>query len=389
MPYYSDTLESLRNQILLRKPNVSAELATEALNRKMRLVLNMRPYWTGLLSRKILYLPAEYTTGTVSVTKDSSTVTGSATNWPVNDLVNTTTGDISRPGIHRVTPASMENIEKGTVLYVDSAGSNPETVAVVETTANNFIAKFDYAHSGTVTLEASSLAGRQFRLDESAPVYTILAVKSATELILDAPWKESSRSGSAYHIRGILHYISPNIRDIVAAVDRFQGYPLGIQREQGYLDHIDYQRRSTGAPRLLTVAEPHPLTRLMRYEVWPSPVNERQIEVLIVDNWADMKNKGDRPPPFMDASVLVAGALAEIMITKVPDRASGGNDPFYDPIAAREYKQEFLAGLQGLIEADEARFMKTLQQEWTGVFLAEGDTPWHKAHDIDMLLGRY
>jgi len=389
MSYYGDTLESMRNEILLRKPNISAELATAALNRKMRLILNLRPYWTGLLSRKVVYLPAEYTTGTVSVTKNSDIVTGSGTNWPVNDLVNTTTGAISRPGINRITPASMANIEKGTVLYVDAGGSNPEIVAVAETTPNNFIAKFSYAHSGTVSLQASSLAGRQFRLDESTPIYTILAVKSATELVIDQPWKETSRSGSSYQIRAMLHYISPNIRDIVAAVDRVQGYPLGIKREQGYLDHIDYQRWSTGDPRILAVAEPHPLSKLMRYEVWPAPINERQIEVLIVGNWPDMKNKNDRPPPLMDGSVLVTGALAEIMNTKIPDRTAGGNDPFYDPVAARDYKEEFAVGLQGLIEADEARFMKVLQQEWNEIFLADGDTPWHKAHDLDVLLGRY
>ncbi len=67
-------------QVQLRRPSLGAELIRGMLNSAYRRVVDYR-HWHGLMVRGEVVTPQIHTTGTVTVTSDSKTVTGTGTVW--------------------------------------------------------------------------------------------------------------------------------------------------------------------------------------------------------------------------------------------------------------------------------------------------------------------
>lgn len=388
MAVYRDNFESMRNAVKMIKQNCPYEYIGQLINRTMRDVLNSKHYWADLLKRHILYCPAEYTTGTASLTQGSTEAVGSGVTWPVNDLVNTTVSEaVTRPGIYSIRPASVANIHSGTVLYVD-AGGTPEVCAVIAVDGPSVELRFEYPHTAGFTLTASSYAGRQFRLSDSDPTFTINAVKDSTTLILESAWLMTSRADETYSIRKTHYSISPLVRDVLIAIDRSNGLSVEIKREQGFLDVVDPQRSSTGSdPVYLAVAPRDSVTNNLMYEIWPAPTEEMQLDLLIVETWPDMRAKSDRPPPFIDPSVIIDGTAAKALLHKVIETGSRV-DPFYDPTAARMYMEQYERGVYAAVEQDELKALQTIQS-FHGPGMAPGDTEYWQSHDLDVLQGRF
>lgn len=73
-----DTYPDIWNRVLLRVPSASSLLAQDWVSNAFRQVAERRP-WSWLIKRGQYLFPAVYKTGTVSVTFNSTTVTGSGT----------------------------------------------------------------------------------------------------------------------------------------------------------------------------------------------------------------------------------------------------------------------------------------------------------------------
>jgi hypothetical protein len=121
---FSDDLFKLRGRVISARPNVQPDFVNNALNDRLRQILDHRTFWADLMKFGILPFPDPYTTGTISVAAADATVTGSGTAWPVSDVVNTTiAAGVPEFGYAEVTPVSMAGITPQSILYVDAAGT--------------------------------------------------------------------------------------------------------------------------------------------------------------------------------------------------------------------------------------------------------------------------
>ena len=377
MLYASDTLAVLKGKVQDVRPNISPSVIEMFLNHRMRYMYNQRPYWNSSATRGVVQIPASYNTGAVTTVTGSNVVTGTGTAWPVDDVVNTTlTSSITQPGSQRVTPADMTNIVIDTWLYVDSAGPNPEIVYVIDTGPTSFTATFNYVHTSGATLTCSSLASRTLRLGYQIPNFLILAVTSATTLTIQNPFGGVPLTSIGYTILKNLYNFAPDLKQLMSVVDPQQGIELGINYPQPKLNQEDPQRTVTAFPILVS---PHSISPAgtQLFEIWPSPTNARQLYFEYYSQPRDLKDPGSRPPAYFDPSVMVAGATADALRTRVSK-----DDPYYDPQTAMVWEEKFEKGLEMLIFADNS----INNQAYTWRSGAEGyptGANWDRAHDMD------
>lgn len=355
MPQYADTLQSMTGVVRRIKQTASPETVRDMLNFRMRALLDQRPFWSGMIQHKIIAIPNAYTTGSIAMNLGSQVVTGTATAWPVSDVVNSIIiDDISNVGAQRVTPASMDGITEDTILYVDSAGT-PETVAVQQVFPNSFIATFQYVHNASATITCSSLSGRQLRLTNKNPIFSILSVVSATSMIVDQPWGAESFTGSAYQLVKMFITIDPKIKMVMHCIDTVLiGWELEVNVSQGRLMALDPWRQNTGDPIWLVDNESN-FNRNFQYELYPPPTTQRQYTIIYSTQWPDMQQPGDRPVPFLSGSVLVDGALSSLLRVKLEE-----SDPYYDPRAADHYEKKWLEATNTLIYSDQHKSQMAL-----------------------------
>src|SRR5574337_494338 len=165
MPLFPDnTLFDLRGAVKQAKPNASKESIDTAINRAIR-KLYRRHDWSDAIKIGSIALNQAYKTGTVTPSQGSTLWTGTGTAWPVNDAVNTNIPNgITETGYQEVAPGSMSGISIGSYLLVEL--SNPtltEVVVVQDVTPTTFWASFSSLHGMGVAVQASSLAGTQFK----------------------------------------------------------------------------------------------------------------------------------------------------------------------------------------------------------------------------------
>lgn len=380
---YGDTLDSMTGAVRNVKSNADPAQVEQFLNFRQRQIYNIRPIWAGGIGRGVLAVPQSYNTGTVTTALGSNIVTGSGTAWPVNDLVNTTIVTLIRqPGRVAVTPASMTNITPDTWLYVDGGGANPEVVYVLQTNTTSFTAVFRYSHAANVTATTSSLAYRTLRTGYQQPNFLITAVTSATSLLIDIPWGGDALTAIGYTILKNLYNFAPDLKMLLSAVDPRQGIEMLINYPLGKLNQEDPQRAAIDFPRLVATHSMSPAGTAM-FEIWPSPTTNRQIYFEYYKQPYDMKAPGDTPPPYIDGGVLVAGAIADALRTKVTE-----DDPYYDPNTAEVWEQRFLSGVDRLAYADDNLFNQSYTWR-SGSWSYPSGANFDQSHDAGIWTGNY
>ena len=391
MPQYpGDTLSMMVSRVLAAKPNAQQSEIVRSINARIRSVINARIYWSDLLARRIVSIPDPYVTGTVSYTRGSSLIAGTNTSWPVNDVVNTTASNaVLDTGFQEITPASMANIAVDTMLFCDSGNGNQETVAVVQTTPISFWAKFTKTHSANMTLTSSSLAGLQIYPGTNYPVFTVRAVRNATQIELDNPWGGPNLSDQGYQIYKGYTTIDPNLKVVIDIVDQQQGIRLETYIPVEYANSRDPQRTDQGDPIGLVQYTPSEAGS-MQFEIWPRATSARQLYVLCGLQWPDLIQENDRPPSFIDPSIFVDGAIADALRIKNVrfGPSSNGVDPWFNPELAMQYEQKFQYGLEVAKNADEAKAQRAYSQNRNWLVAGAGARFW-MSHDSDLMFGRF
>lgn len=368
---FSDDLFHLRGRVITARPGVTPDFVTNALNDRLRQILDRRTFWADLMKFGILSFPDPYTTGTISTATGDATVTGSGTAWPVNDVVNTTiTEAVTDYGYCEVTPASMAGITANSILYVDASGT-PEIVPVVQVNRTTIIGNFTKQHNAGATATQSSLANQQLRLSQSYPIFTVAAVTSATSLEVTVPWGGPALADQTYTIKLMYVTLASDLKGIIAAKDESSGFPVRL--------HVSLDEANFKDPRR-TLVSGNPWFSLvdlgandqgnMLFEVWPAPSSARQFSYCYWKQWPDLVKDGDRPPAFINPSILFYGALADAKMARTER-----NDPFYDPQGASYYNAKFEQGVREAINADEAKCLQAMRQPWwTSFFPGSVDT---------------
>lgn len=361
MPYNA-TLFDIQSQVRAYKPNTKAGQVAKDANARIRALLDFRNSWSDLITRYVINIPNATTTGGVTTISGSANITGTATNWPYNDVVNTTMVSGNRQtGYMEITPASMSGIAVDTNLYVNDP-TFPEVVSVVEVSQSTFTAQFSFQHNDGTALTCSSVAGLQFQFGPLTPIYTLLGVSSAgpnNTGIMDMPWGGQSLTNSGYQLAKAYVTI-PNFRSWLQVWDPQQGIPLATNTSQAEIDCIDAQRTSQGWPQCLADLSPS-ASGNWQVEVWPWQTTVYAIPVLYNKQFPTLKRPTDRAPGFINPSVIIDGCIADALRRKdLRDNSPADADPYYNPALAREFDQKFLAGAIAAANADEERCQQRL-----------------------------
>jgi hypothetical protein len=372
---YVHTLRDLIGSVRQVKPNCPPTRIRDIINLVLRDVIDFRPLWSGLLKNGVIAIPAPYSTGTITLTEGSAVATGSGTSWPVTDQVNTTIPNaITEPGSRWVTPSAMTGITEDVLLRVD-VGASEEFVSVLETNATQFRAVFAKPHDDSCALVTSSYVGRQLVLSATYPVYTIKAVRSATELELDLPWVGTTLTGTSYSIKKMYYTFAHDMKDLLWVVDPTQPRELDLHYPLEQLQQSDPQRTQSGDPYLISDVRATESGN-MQYEIYPLPAGSRQLPFMYVRQWPELRKEADRLPPFLNPNVILYGAYSMALMTKQEDK-----DTFYDPVVALEYKRKYMEALQFAANADDGKCQQTLTHEKSRWGVSMGAN-WAQSHDV-------
>lgn len=383
----SDTLASLIGKVRNYKPNATPDQIRTWINDAIRDIQDGRIWWSDSIRRGVLSIPDAYATGTVSLATNSAVVTGDSTAWPVSDVVSTTlSGGVVAPGYSEVSPQSMAGITGDSFLVIDGGTPSQEVVPVLKLSATKFGAVFTYAHSSGVTVTASSLSGLQFRIS-GCPVFTVTGVVSATSMVLDNPWGAAAVTGSSYQILKMYATPMQGFKKWLAVVDQRQGTPLVYNKSQQAINVIDPQRTNTGDPACLAWLGPSQNGN-PQYEIWPAPTASRQLSYLCCIQWPELRGASDRPPYFINPEVIVNGATARALRSRL-----NKEDPFYDMRSAREFQALYEEGKEKAVNADESKAMQELTglAEGLGMFYGSvvGGAAYWQQHDPDVNAWRF
>ena len=106
--------------------------------------------------------------------------------------------------------------------------------------------------NGAATAWTSDLLGRQFRVGTVAPIYTVAAVNSATQIEIDQVYGGLSAAAVGYQI--LTAYITPtpsDFQDFISVKDTMMNWRLRTHVPQKYIDSVDAQRANSGTPYCL------------------------------------------------------------------------------------------------------------------------------------------
>ena len=389
MPAFTETLLSMQNRVCKQRPGLDSTLARDFINERLRQIMDRKPNWSGLLKRTVLSIPQAYTTGTIAVTNNSNIFTGTATAWPVDDVVNTTiTEAIRAPGTYWVTPSNLTGLSAASVLYVDSAGPYPEIVPVLDMLAGRIQCAFQYPHDAGFTATQSSLAGLQLRLNMINPIYTIQAVTSPTSLVTDTVWGNSNATGMAYQALLIYTPFADDVKELVVVGDPFQSIILRLQVSQEELNMYDPNRTATDSPQCIANLGPS-VNGLQTYEIYPPVSISYQLSVLYNAKWKPMRLPNDTPPVGVNPNVLIYGALADAFATPCP-RPPEFKDPFFSLDTASMYNSRFEKAVVENMNSDESTYQKSFTWNFTQTYggMSYGAN-FLQDHDVDAITGNY
>lgn len=378
-------LRGMRDEILGWNPDYPPYLADTSINNKLREVLDRR-MWSGLLVKDQLLIPASYTTGTVTVTRDSATVAGSATAWAVADKVNTTLSTAITSAdlnvIVEVTLVALTNITAGDWVTVDAATGSEEQVLVIWVGTTTIKGVFTIAHATSTPITKSSLVRQQFRLNETSPWYTVTGVSSTTSLKLDQVFGGSTTAATGYSI--FMGYVTfgQNAKMVYSVLNLSRRYRMKLHMPQEALNLYDPQRSATESTFLLADYIPDEIGR-PRFELYPRPTSEQVFPYIVYRQTSSLFDDDDTPPPFVRSDVLVKGALADAL------RWRGRTSKYYDPTTATQKMVEFEKGVIEMAMADDSVYLTNLLWDFNRFPFGGYGADWYQSHDVGINNGDF
>lgn len=380
-----NNLRGMRGEVSSWNPDFPVWMCDQSINNRLRAILDRR-IWSGLLVKDQLVIPDQYTTGTVTVTRDSATVTGVSTAWPTNDKVNTTLSvAITETGVVQdITPAAMTNINTGDWVTIAGNTGTEEQLLVLSTTSTTFKTKPAAVQSAAVTIWKSSLVRQQFRVNETAPWYTVKGVSTSTSLKLNETWGGVTASAQSYSIFVGYVVFGNDCKFVHEVANLNRRYRLGLHMPQGAINAYDPQRSATESTYLLVDFVPDEIGR-PQYELYPRPTSAQVFSCLYYRVTGVLSDDDDTPPPFIRSDVLVMGAISDAL------RYRPKTNTFYDAATAltiaRDKEAQFEREIGQMQRADDGIFMQNLQWQFSQWPLGSYGSDFMQSHDIDSLMG--
>jgi hypothetical protein len=380
-----ENFREMTDHVLSIFPHYPPQLAHRRINNQLRSVIARRN-WSGITKYAILEIPDSYSTGTVDLTNGSKVVDGTGTSWDVSTVVNTTlSAAIDELGVVDITPVAMTGIRAGQWVLIDGGNAGEEVVFVIETSATKFRAEVTATHAGGVTVQVSTLAGRQLRIDNDNPFYTVTAVSSTTRALLDKEWKNATTTGESYSIS--LVFTDLGVRDLkmlVTMVNQTRRWQMTTYMPKEVIDYSDPHRSLTQSTYLIVDHETDPGGAPL-FELYPRPTSQQVFPFLYVQQWSELEKDLDILPNGIRSDVIVNRVLADAYRWPRHKVLDGGI--YYDPAVAKDMMRESELELEEMEREDDSTYVQRLMwsyKEWPfGGFGAE----WHQSHDLDGFLG--
>jgi hypothetical protein len=211
---------------------------------------------------------------------------------------------------------------------------------------------------GTTTTFAATDVGRQFKSGTS-PIYTIVTVTDAFNIVLDRAFGGDTATGSTYKIfDGYVTVPSDFLRfDTIA--DPSQGWQLRHWITSGELNQIDPQRNTFGLPYLI-VDRMYSSAGIPQFEAWPYTDAAKTLYYTYIKRADDLIDEDDVPIFPLRSDVIVSGALADV--ARWPGTSTNPNPYFTRPDYWKSYEMEFEDKMIELERRDEEIYMTMLQQ---------------------------
>jgi len=363
------------DHVLLVCPEAPVPLIKRRLNHHKRQLESMRS-WAGLMVRGNLYISGMIYQGSASMTTGSDLVTGVGVPWSYNDAVSTTlTSAVTYPNeLQEVTVANPAEIREGDYVWMQN-----EFVLVHAVDGNKVTCRPVNTHAVGAVVARSTLCGRQFRAPDRHWLYTIIGVQQNGQLKLDSPWTYPSQSNVFYQIVQAYVTFPKGLKMVWSAVNPMQGWALKTHMPVELLNRYDTWRTTQGWTFALFDSTPDAIGRI-RYEVYPTPLQEQSIPYIAARVYPDMTDEEDTPPPCIPSGILVDMTLSDIMMT---DRTS----KYYDPQAARVFMEQAKQALDAAILDDDNKYMQNLTWDYSRYRYPGLGSSFFQAHDEDGVWG--
>lgn len=210
---------------------------------------------------------------------------------------------------------------------------------------------------GAGTNWTSAMVGRQFRTSLTAPIYTILAVDTATSLTLDENWGDSTASGSAYEIYQAYVTAPADFLSFLSVWDPTWNWQLYLSVTQEELNWVDAQRSYRGTTYVVADLDYDGSTP-PRFELWPHRTSQYFYPYIYWRRYEDLEDAGTKLPRGVRGDVLLSGALREAAAWPGPDRDT--RNPFANEYRLRYYGEKFERQVAELERRDEEVFLQDL-----------------------------
>lgn len=219
--------------------------------------------------------------------------------------------------------------------------------------------------TGTGTTFASTDVGRQFKVGQGSPVYTITDVDVPGQILtLNMPIGPATATASTYIIMDAFVTPPSDFKRFVVVSNPIQGWRLHLWVTQAELNAMDPQRTFFGQPYSIVDkfyntatsgnTRPTPL-----YEAWPYATTDQTLYYVYMIEGADLINDTDVPVYPISSDLIVSGALADVV--RWPGTADTPNPYFQRPEYWKSYEGEYQDKLIEVERQDEEVYMTQLE----------------------------
>lgn len=182
---------------------------------------------------------------------------------------------------------------------------------------------------GVGTAFDDSMEGRQFRISNNEPLYTVQTVTDATNLILDRVFGGPSAANTGYEIFNALFTVPEDFHSFQSVWDPAFNWQLWTNVVQEELNAIDAQRSQSGTAWAVVAHSYDAVSSppLPRYEIWPHDKSSHVWPFLYEARPIDLEDSGATLPRYIRGDVLLEMALEEC--ARWPGPSQDQKNPYY------------------------------------------------------------
>lgn len=242
---------------------------------------------------------------------------------------------------------------------------------------------------GVGTSWGGGLVNQQFRVGTQSPIYTIISVDNANQVItLDAPWGGLTILSAGYVIYQAYVTVPTDFQNFISVWDANFNWQLNLYVTQEELNLWDAQRANSGTSYCVAsyayssgTANTPPLPM---YELWPHQRSQYVYPFLYTSQPPDLSDSGAFLPRYIRGDVLMEFALAQA--ARWPGPSADLRNPYFNLQLAQTHELRARDMLVDLARTDD----EIVENDVTYNSVASmpfaaipyGDARWIQAHDV-------